>query len=70
MFTVAIDSYSSFLCSRLVRWFAGYPDTYFFLYPTHRIFRLIFTIRRCVAIATGFALTGASILRLQKAELR
>ena len=66
MFTVAIDSYSSFLCSRLVLWFAGYPATYFFLSPTHRIFRLIFTIRRCAATATRFVLTGASILRLQR----
>lgn len=63
MFIVAIDSYSSFLGSRLFLWFAGYPDTYFFLSPTHG---LIFTIRRCVAITTRFALTGASILRLQR----
>jgi hypothetical protein len=66
MFTVAIDSYSSFLFSRLVLWFAGYPDTYFFLSSIRQILRLIFTTRRCVAIATKYALTGASILRLQR----
>jgi len=66
MFNVAIDSYSSFLCSRFVLWVAGYPDTFFFLSPTHQILRLTFTTRRCVATATRYALTGASILRLQR----
>ena len=46
--------------------FAGYPDTQFFLSPTHCILRLIFTTRRCVAIATRYCATGTSILRLQR----
>jgi hypothetical protein len=64
MFTVAIDRYSS--SSYFVLVFAGYPDTHFFLSPTHGTLRLIFTIRRCAATATKYSLTGVSILRLQR----